>query len=75
VISLSYLSIKLWFHTKGKLAVVLIIPSSWGFPTGPVRHQATTSLGFYIRSNVHVTPCMFLVAHTYRFPVWAFITR
>jgi hypothetical protein len=25
--------------TKGKLTVVLIIPSSWGFPTGPVRHQ------------------------------------
>jgi hypothetical protein len=31
--------IKLWFHTEGKLTVVLIIPSSWGFPTGPVRHQ------------------------------------
>jgi hypothetical protein len=25
--------------TEGKLTVVLIIPSSWGFPTGPVRHQ------------------------------------
>jgi hypothetical protein len=33
------LSIKLWFHTEGKLTVVLIIPSSWGFPTGPLRHQ------------------------------------
>jgi hypothetical protein len=39
VISFSYWLIKLWFHTEGKLAVVLIIPSSWGFPTGPVRHQ------------------------------------
>jgi hypothetical protein len=25
--------------TKGRFTVVLIIPSSWGFPTGPVRHQ------------------------------------
>jgi hypothetical protein len=25
--------------TEGKLTDVLIIPSSWGFPTGPVRHQ------------------------------------
>jgi hypothetical protein len=39
VISFSYWSIKLWFHTEGKLTAVLIIPSSWGFPTGPVRHQ------------------------------------
>jgi hypothetical protein len=39
VISFSYWSIKLWFHTDGKLAAVLITPSSWGFPTGPVRHQ------------------------------------
>jgi hypothetical protein len=39
VISFSYWSIKLWFHTEGKLTAVLIIPSSWGFPTSPVRHQ------------------------------------
>jgi hypothetical protein len=39
VISFSYWLIKLWFHTEGKLVVVLIIPSSWGFPMGPVRHQ------------------------------------
>jgi hypothetical protein len=26
--------------TEGKLTAVLIIPSSWGFPTGPVRHQS-----------------------------------
>jgi hypothetical protein len=39
VISFSYWSIKLWCHTEGKLAAVLIIPSSWGFPTGPLRHQ------------------------------------
>jgi hypothetical protein len=25
--------------TEGKLTIVLIIPSSWCFPTGPVRHQ------------------------------------
>jgi hypothetical protein len=25
--------------TEGKLIVVVIIPSSWGFPTAPVRHQ------------------------------------
>jgi hypothetical protein len=25
--------------TERKLSVVLIIPSSWGFPAGPVRHQ------------------------------------
>jgi hypothetical protein len=39
VVSFSYWSIKLWFHTEGKLTVVLIIPSSWGFPTGPFLHQ------------------------------------
>jgi hypothetical protein len=39
VISFSYWSIKLWFHTEGKLAAVLIKPSSWDFPTGPLRHQ------------------------------------
>jgi hypothetical protein len=39
VITFSYWSVKLWFHTEGKLTAVLIIPSSWGFPTGPVRHQ------------------------------------
>jgi hypothetical protein len=33
VIYFSYWSIKLWFN------VMLIIPSSWGFPTGPLRHQ------------------------------------
>ena len=27
----SYWSIKPWFHTEGKLAIVLITPSSWGF--------------------------------------------
>ena len=25
-------SIKPWFHTEGKLAAALIIPSSWGLP-------------------------------------------
>jgi hypothetical protein len=39
VVSFSYWSIKPWFHTEGKLTDVLIISSSWGFPTGPVRHQ------------------------------------
>jgi hypothetical protein len=39
VVSFSYWSIKLWFHTEGKLTAMLIIPSSWGFPTGPLRHQ------------------------------------
>jgi hypothetical protein len=39
VFSFSYWWIKLWFHTEGKLTAVLIIPSSWGFLTGPVRHQ------------------------------------
>jgi hypothetical protein len=39
VISFFYWSIKHWFHTEGKLAAVLIKPSSWGFPTGPLRHQ------------------------------------
>jgi hypothetical protein len=29
----SYWSIKPWFHIEGKLAAVLITPSSWGFPT------------------------------------------
>jgi hypothetical protein len=25
--------------TEGRFTIVLIIPSSWGFPTGPVKHQ------------------------------------
>ena len=33
VVSFSYWSIKPWFLTEGKLAAVLIIPSSWGSPT------------------------------------------
>jgi hypothetical protein len=37
VISFSYWSIKPWFHIEGKLAVVLISPYTWGFPTGPLR--------------------------------------
>jgi hypothetical protein len=37
VVSFSYWSIKVWFHTERKLIIVLTIPSSWGFPTGPVR--------------------------------------
>jgi hypothetical protein len=37
VVSFSYWSIKLWFHTERKLTIVLTIPSSWGFLTGPVR--------------------------------------
>jgi hypothetical protein len=39
VIYFSYWSIKPWFHTEGKLTAVLTIPSSWGFPTGHLRHQ------------------------------------
>jgi hypothetical protein len=44
VVSFSYWSIKPWFHTEEKLTAVLIIPSSWGFPTGPVRHHHPTPL-------------------------------
>ena len=40
VISFSYWSIKPWFLTEGKLAAVLIIPSSWGFPTVCPAHAA-----------------------------------
>jgi hypothetical protein len=39
--SFSYWSIKLWFHTEGKLTAMIIIPSSWGFPMGPLRHHFT----------------------------------
>jgi hypothetical protein len=39
VVCFSYWLIKPWFLTEGKLTVVLIIPFSWGFPTGPMRHQ------------------------------------
>jgi hypothetical protein len=39
VVSFSYWSIKPWFHTEGKLTAMLIIPSSWDFPTGHLRHQ------------------------------------
>jgi hypothetical protein len=42
VVSFSYWSIKPWFLTKGKLTDVLIIPSSWDFPTGPMRHQGVS---------------------------------
>jgi hypothetical protein len=37
--SFSYWSIKLCFHTEEKLVAVLIIPSSWGFPTDPMRYH------------------------------------
>jgi hypothetical protein len=39
VVSFSYWSIKLSFYTERKFTVVHIIPSSWGFPTSPMRHQ------------------------------------
>jgi hypothetical protein len=39
VIYFSYWLYKLWFHTEEKLTAVLIIPSSWGFSTDPLRHQ------------------------------------
>jgi hypothetical protein len=39
VVYFSYWSIKPWFLTERKIIAVLIIPSSWGVPTGPVRHQ------------------------------------
>jgi hypothetical protein len=31
--------LNLGFITEEKLTAVLIIPFSWGFPTGPVKHQ------------------------------------
>jgi hypothetical protein len=45
VISFFYWSIKLLFHPEEKLAAMLIIPSSWGFPTGPVIHQGGLASG------------------------------
>ena len=39
VISFSYWFDKPWFHTEGKLAAALIIPSSWGLPTRHHTHQ------------------------------------
>jgi hypothetical protein len=54
VISFSYWSIKLLFRTEGKLTDVLIIPSSWGFPTGPVRHQDYFLTPFLGRKRISV---------------------
>jgi hypothetical protein len=48
VVSFSYWSIKPWFYIEEKLTVVLIIPSSWGSPTGPVRHHLAPPLAPYI---------------------------
>jgi hypothetical protein len=39
--SFSYWFDKLWFHTEGRLADVLIIPSSWGSQLGGHLHAIT----------------------------------
>jgi hypothetical protein len=36
--SFSYWFDKPWFHTEGRLAIVLIIPSSWGSQLGGYLH-------------------------------------
>jgi hypothetical protein len=38
---------KPWFLTKGKLAVVLIIPSSWGSQLGGHLHQHRTAIKLF----------------------------
>jgi hypothetical protein len=45
VVSFSYWSIKPWFHTKGKLADVLIIPSSWDSQLGLLAPPSSTFSG------------------------------
>ena len=57
----SYWSIKPWFLTEGKLAAVLIIPSSWGSPTVRPLHQLNTrhiSLLIFIVLDPHELPIM-----------------
>jgi hypothetical protein len=44
--------LNLGIKTKGKLIVVLIIPCSWGFPTGPVRHQGASAVVLAARGMV-----------------------
>jgi hypothetical protein len=42
--SFSYWFDKPWFHTEGRLAVVLIIPSSWGSQLGGHLHAISTHM-------------------------------
>jgi hypothetical protein len=42
VVSFSCWSIKPWFHPEGKLADVLIIPSSWGSQLGGYHHYQSS---------------------------------
>jgi hypothetical protein len=43
----SYWLDKPWFLTEGKLAVVLIIPSSWGSQLGGHLHQHRTAIKLF----------------------------
>jgi hypothetical protein len=43
-LAFSYWFNKPWFHTEGKLAAVVIIPSSWGSQLGGHLHQHRTTI-------------------------------
>jgi hypothetical protein len=64
--SFSYWFDKPWFHTEGRLVVVLIIPSSWGFQLGGHLHAIRRLLGFAMES--------FLSAHSFaRLMRWSIV--
>jgi hypothetical protein len=46
-LAFSYWFDKPWFLSKGKLAVVLIIPSSWGSQLGGDLHQHRTTIKLF----------------------------
>jgi hypothetical protein len=46
-LAFSYWFDKLWFLTKGKLAAVLIIPSSWSSQLGGHLHQHCTAIKLF----------------------------
>jgi hypothetical protein len=46
-LAFSYWFDKPWFLTEGKLAVVLIIPSSWGSQLGGHLHQHRTTIKLF----------------------------
>ena len=48
--------IKPWFHNWGKLAIVLIIPSSWGSPTSSLLHESA------VCEEVH--PCRVIIIYS-----------
>jgi hypothetical protein len=56
-LAFSYWFDKPWFFTEGKLAAVLIIPSSWGSQLGDHLHQHRTAITEGCTGWCDILPC------------------